>query len=1082
MNEKKNVWFRGLVMGICLVLILAMVPVPASASSPEAVDTVELGGLSVPFAGQYAQPVALHTLTAGSTMYTVEGSDTDACSQWKDAGGTVIDNQRYAFEAGKTYQLTVTFRVRNGNLYQFTDDTAVKLQGLNPKDYSVRIESQTVWTLTATFRFQLPGSPTYPEITEIYLKDAVPPEMGNRPDGSVNMLYGNFTVGSTFWTGALSNGTFQAGESYAFHVKLFASAGYSFASREQLTATLDGKQPTSVLYAQSGALQVLELVFEYVSASKKEIGTVWVEQGIRFPEAGMAAMAPEKRDIEISANAQYALADISSGWKRESGTALPSSERFRYGKAYSLTLTFTLKEAQSYLFTEEPVLVIKNLSNRNYRVVVLSRTASRVQFQVFFTADFPAAAGVTADNPVNCYCYEDLRGAMLSTAIRYVRLRDVDRTTGGVLPAPVKGDSLHYPVLSIGTKYLELAGQATFAYDGWKHTSGYCLPAGLIYNTGTLTVTGNGKLSYLSPAVDSYNATIVNRGELIIESGIVEGYDDILSQKINGNIQKNIYFGRAIYQAYSNAKLTVNGGTLMTQRYLSEAQGQSAVYIDGGSAVINGGTFTYGVIYGVKEGDCVGLFIGGGKTTVYGGSFKNMKFSQNVALSNYISTESRILVDGSRISNTLSCKGLFGQVEVLCSVSKLELHINAPCAGKNPSDTVYVTAGDAHGVSVSWYDRTAGSAMTTEDSFRAQHIYQVTIRVAADDSREFMTNSSGAPTTPTTVNFSSVTPKAVSGLSAKEVMEVVYVFGACPAVVEHLNITVLPPYPGRTPTQTAKMEDTTYGLYPVDPISWYDVTLERGVREGESFVKGHHYRAGIWIKAAQGYEFAVDEKLEPAITANVNGTAAPVLRAYEQSADEVVEVLFDFGVCGETVIDYVNVLQLDAPQPGAKPDMTACVQEPDKYELRQIWWDGPDGTMSESDTFRPGQTYTVTLYVAPLRVGGYAMYPLADDLQGYINSAQLDSGSITILSDRVYLKAQWICPATSADPGLIGDVTGDGKVNMGDVSRLFAHVRGKNTLTDAGALARGDVTGDGKLNMGDVSRLFAHARGKNKLF
>ena len=64
----------------------------------------------------------------------------------------------------------------------------------------------------------------------------------------------------------------------------------------------------------------------------------------------------------------------------------------------------------------------------------------------------------------------------------------------------------------------------------------------------------------------------------------------------------------------------------------------------------------------------------------------------------------------------------------------------------------------------------------------------------------------------------------------------------------------------------------------------------------------------------------------------------------------------------------------------------------------------------------------------------------------------------------------------------IGDVTGDGKVNMADVARAFAHVRGKNLITDDYTLHCADSTGDGKINMADIAKIFAHVRGKTKLF
>lgn len=50
-----------------------------------------------------------------------------------------------------------------------------------------------------------------------------------------------------------------------------------------------------------------------------------------------------------------------------------------------------------------------------------------------------------------------------------------------------------------------------------------------------------------------------------------------------------------------------------------------------------------------------------------------------------------------------------------------------------------------------------------------------------------------------------------------------------------------------------------------------------------------------------------------------------------------------------------------------------------------------------------------------------------------------------------------------------GDVNGDGKLNMGDVAKLFAAVRMGTDLD----MTIADVTGDGKLNMGDVAKLLA---------
>ena len=61
--------------------------------------------------------------------------------------------------------------------------------------------------------------------------------------------------------------------------------------------------------------------------------------------------------------------------------------------------------------------------------------------------------------------------------------------------------------------------------------------------------------------------------------------------------------------------------------------------------------------------------------------------------------------------------------------------------------------------------------------------------------------------------------------------------------------------------------------------------------------------------------------------------------------------------------------------------------------------------------------------------------------------------------------------------GIMGDVSGDGRLNMGDVAKLYAHIRNTNPLTDEAALIAADFTGDGKINIGDTARIYAYIRG-----
>lgn len=78
--------------------------------------------------------------------------------------------------------------------------------------------------------------------------------------------------------------------------------------------------------------------------------------------------------------------------------------------------------------------------------------------------------------------------------------------------------------------------------------------------------------------------------------------------------------------------------------------------------------------------------------------------------------------------------------------------------------------------------------------------------------------------------------------------------------------------------------------------------------------------------------------------------------------------------------------------------------------------------------------------------------------------------------------ANRLCTKCGHKGYLIGDISGDGKVNMGDISRVYAHTRGTTLLMDADALTAADTNSDGKINLGDTSRILAHITGKKPLW
>lgn len=62
----------------------------------------------------------------------------------------------------------------------------------------------------------------------------------------------------------------------------------------------------------------------------------------------------------------------------------------------------------------------------------------------------------------------------------------------------------------------------------------------------------------------------------------------------------------------------------------------------------------------------------------------------------------------------------------------------------------------------------------------------------------------------------------------------------------------------------------------------------------------------------------------------------------------------------------------------------------------------------------------------------------------------------------------------------LGDVNGDGKINISDITKISAHIKGKRLLTDI-QFKRADVNLDGVVNITDITKISAHIKGKKLL-
>lgn len=64
---------------------------------------------------------------------------------------------------------------------------------------------------------------------------------------------------------------------------------------------------------------------------------------------------------------------------------------------------------------------------------------------------------------------------------------------------------------------------------------------------------------------------------------------------------------------------------------------------------------------------------------------------------------------------------------------------------------------------------------------------------------------------------------------------------------------------------------------------------------------------------------------------------------------------------------------------------------------------------------------------------------------------------------------------------LRGDVTTDNRVNIGDVAKVYSHIRNAASITDPYLQQAADVNGDGKINIGDAAGIYASIRGVKPL-
>lgn len=348
---------------------------------------------------------------------------------------------------------------------------------------------------------------------------------------------------------------------------------------------------------------------------------------------------------------------------------------------------------------------------------------------------------------------------------------------------------------------------------------------------------------------------------------------------------------------------------------------------------------------------------------------------------------------------------------------------------------------------VSWWDVTGGNYdyVYENDVFQPGHEYRCEVYVTTEDGYEFVmdlyTDPETWPSATVNGNTAGLTFSSASGLQWEQ--EVKYTFPLEPADIERVKITGLDtPVAGATPDYTAEV-DNAY-LYEMDPASGHEASGIWWLNENNiEVIPGYHtFRAGetyhlqlrVAAKTLDSGELL--GKFVEDVAVELEGFTVDRVRVW----DEII-IVDAYYTCPAAVI-----------QGGA---ISGSVDVPDDSEPVHIRL-YPDGAVDPAYEIYARDTYSF----ADVPNGHYLITVSKANHVGRSYEVTVKDGKCT-LDLKLHLK---------------GDITGDGRVNAGDISKVYSYVKGKTQITDEYILTCSDASGDGRINMGDVALIFSHVK------
>lgn len=260
---------------------------------------------------------------------------------------------------------------------------------------------------------------------------------------------------------------------------------------------------------------------------------------------------------------------------------------------------------------------------------------------------------------------------------------------------------------------------------------------------------------------------------------------------------------------------------------------------------------------------------------------------------------------------------------------------------------------------------------------------------------------------------------------------------------DYLSLSVPHPWAGERPIYNNNLVAGLPGGVSVVSYTWYASATGERIQADMTFNAGRRYHVNMILQCEEGYYIADDEELD----AYVNGEKA-----------------------------YVSA------QDGNRTTLTVGYTVPVASGVRgQVTSFMNDGDVTVS-LFADGSAqpqYTTTVPAGEKSGGKYtAVYDIPEVAPGTYTMKVMKQNHVT----REYTVIVGTNPVVQdVKIHLLGDINGDGKVNMKDWGAVYAHVNETKLLTGY-ELKCAEVTGDGKVTMKDWNRIYAHVNETNPLW